>query len=231
MLPIDLNGRIKNPTQRGKKFGGDIDARGVPFGVEIPTAGNYAGVTVSDRSGDIYYAKSLSRTTNGLACVRGDFEIDVSGDMQAFNVTAAIFGGASGATSGQTRRDFKIGFISDDGSEGCFYEYRNENTAPGESGHYITRINNGVITRTRVFMAVNSPTDRYEPGLWLSKHPAGGWTATLLGKGKVHTEMHIPAAEIEMNNVRPIAEWNWNHPSGSFGANVATFEYEIYWRY
>ena len=230
MLMFDMAGRVIDPGRLRKTIGGDLDARGIPPLIEIPTTGAYAGVTVGEYATDPYLATKLSRGTGdpGPAIVRGP-EIDLTAEMMGFHLAARVFGGGSGSTFGLTRRDFRCGFRSDDGQHGIFVEYRNPDRA--ESGTFITARSGGSDTRHPINYQINNPTERYAPELWATRNlTAGGWTATLAEGGQIRTDMNL-GNTASMDRLRPFAEWDWTATTGDFHAMVSHLSFDIFWRF
>lgn len=231
MLLFDHAGLVIPPARAVKTFGGDIDERGIASGIEIPTVGgNLSDISVSDRTSDPMLAKTVTRTSNGPITVRSATEISLSGEMVAFCVRALVFGGGSSATSGSTRRDFSYGLKSDDGNHGAYIEYRNPDRA--ETGCFITTIRNGVVTRNSINYTINNPGERYTILFWLTLNQLTGRWHVYCGEGdQIRHAFEVPVYELSTSALRPFIEWDWTYPTGSFAVNVASFTYDIYWRF
>lgn len=231
MLRLNFDGSIKEPSRLKKSFGGPIDAtNGVPASIEIPTTGSHSGVVVSD-TGDLFYGKTLTRTASGLACVRGD-AILVKGEMNAFKVTACVMGGGSSATSGQTRRDFRVGFWKPDLTIGAYIEYINPDS--GTEGVHLKVISDGSTETYPLNYQVNNPSDNYYITFWLTRNlSTGGWTATLAEGSEIRSEVDLPPSELSLNNkyIRAYVEWDWTYASGSFSPSIANLDFDIYYRF
>lgn len=228
MLSFDMAGRLIAPSRMAKTFGGNIDSRGIPDDIEIPTTGAQAGVVISDYS-DPWMAKTLTRTVAGKATIQGP-SITLKGDMVAVCVKVRAFGGGSSATSGSTRRDFSYGLRSDDGQHGLFKEYRNPDRT--ETGNFITGRAAGVDTRRAINYQDNNPAERYPPEFWVSRNVlTGGWTAYLFEGDQCRTVMNVPATDATLTTFRPFIEWDWTYPTGNFNVNIAHFSTDIYWRF
>lgn len=228
MLNFDMAGRLIAPSRLRKTIGGDIDGRnGIPAGLEIPTTGDYAHIAVSDY-GDPLMAKTLTWSAAGRGLIRGPV-VTLKSEMVAFCVRVRAFGGGSSATSGSTRRDFGYGLQSDDGLHGLFKEYRSPDRTT--SGNYITARAGGVDVRHPILYQDNNPAERYAPEFWVSRNPAGGWTATLCEGDRPRVAMDIPASEVSLTTFRPLVFWDWTYPTGACAAQIAYFSLDIFWRF
>lgn len=223
MLGYTPRGAIIQPGLTVKRFGGDFDSRGIPADCTIPTDGDFSGVVVTD---DGLQAKVLTRTTTGLARVQGP-EINVSATIRALRMQMAVIGGGSGSTAGHTRRHFKFGFLSDDGQSGAMMEFLNADDPA--NGHYLTGLSGGTPTRTAINVNYNSGLTRYAAELWLSRGPGTGWQVTL-AEGDLPAKMaRFTTAQLATGVLRPVVEWDWTYPSGTFVPKIQQMTAAIYW--
>lgn len=228
MLQIDMSGRVIEPGRLKKTLGGDFDTRGIPALFDMPTTGDYSGVTVADYS-DAYMAKGLSRTTMGRAAARGP-AITLKAEHAGFCLRAGVFGGGSSATSGETRRDFTVGLQSDDGQNGLFMEYRNPDRTT--TGIFLTGRAGGVDTRKAIRYQVNNPAERYPVELWATRNLlTGGWTATLCEGDRPRHVVDFSSGEVALTTFRPVVAWDWTYPAGTFNVQIAHMALDIYWRF
>lgn len=231
MLQFDLAGNLIEPGRLKKTFGGDLDSvNGIPTGVEIPTTGDYSGVVVSDTP-DLFYGKTLTRTTTGKACARGD-AILVKGEMNAFRMRCGLIGGGSSATSGNTRRNIRIGFFKPDNTQGAYIEYINPDS--GTEGAYIQAVIGGVTTTYPINFNVNNPGENYYITFWLSRNKSsGGWTVSFGEGDQIRTVKDIDISELSVQSqyIRATVEWDWTYASGLFEPSVCHFSYDIFYRF
>lgn len=229
MLSIDLAGNIITPGRLVKRLGGDFDEfNGIPNGFDIPTDGDYSGVTISNTGGP-HFAKYLTRTAAGKCVIHGP-EFSVTSEMMAFRLQAKVVGGGSSATSNNTRRHFRYGFSDEAGQNGAYLEYLSPDGI--ESGSFITTLKSGIASRQKINFQTNNPAERYALNLWVSRNPiTGSWTVTLGEGEQIRTVMDIPTQSISMANIRPFIEWEWTATTGVFLVSIAQFTTDIYWRF
>tara|TARA_Y100001970_G_C14153595_1_gene814179 strand:- start:648 stop:1346 length:699 start_codon:yes stop_codon:yes gene_type:complete len=232
MLQFDMAGKLIEPARLKKTYGGKFDKlNGIPDNFEIPTTGDYSGVTVSDYAGDVHYAKTLTRASAGKAAVTASTYWLVKGDVEAFKLSAGIIGGGSSATSGNTKRSFRIGLVQNTGNYGAFLEYRNPDHPDGQSTQFIV-IDNGVETPYPVNYRINNPGERYPVELWLTRNRnRGTWVLTLAQGGQISTFKDIGAVNFNEKYMRPLVEWDWTASNGTFNPSIAYMYFDVYWRF
>lgn len=231
MLNYDMTGKLIKPSRLIKTVGGDIDGlNGIPSNIEIPTTGDFSGVAVSDFTGDVSFAKTLSRASAGKMVVRSSATL-TKGRHKALKVNSKIIGGGSSATGGNTRKDFRVGFRHQNENDGLFLEYLSPDS-PNE-GTYITAVKDGVTTRKPITYKVNNPTERYDINFWCSRIPAGGWEVTIMEGKSVQNVVTFDEAEVDLENlwIEGFVEWNWTYASGFCEVSVAHFSRDLCWQF
>lgn len=231
MLRYDMSGKIIPLSRLGKTFGGDIDGtNGIPANVEIPTTGDYAGVTVSNFLGDEDYSKTIKRTTAGKAAVAATNYFLVKGRHLGFHLKAHLIGGGSGASSGKTNRSIKIGFLSNNAQYDAYLEYRDPTQT--DPGTYITVHDGGTITRHPITYFISNPDSRFPVEVWLTRAKEGeDWYFTIAQDGLINTQINLGQVAFPNKYLKPTVEWDWPVADGTFDPSVARFEFTIYRRF
>lgn len=227
MLSYDMNGRLIEPSRLKKTIGGDFDDFGIPNDIVISSD----GVTQSDFAGDPEFAKVFTRTTPGVISINNNSKV-LKGRHIALCVRAFIIGAGSSATSGQTRRNFRIGFRHSNNNDGLFLEYRSPDVA--SDGTFITAVNSGSTTRKPINYHVNNPGEYFVITFWISRNKkTGGWTATLCEGEQVRTVMEFSSSEVDLDEIwtQAFVEWDWTYGSGTCSPGVAKFEQTTYWQF
>lgn len=227
MLMFDLEGRIIPPGLTVKTWGGDFDQRGIPADCSIPQTGDYSDVSHASSS---FEGVTIARPddTPGLARVQGPL-VNFNGNVRAMRVQVSVIGAGSGITTSDSKRDFAIGFLSDDGQNGALLKYFCSHERL--SGLNFIGRSGGVETLSdEINVNIGGYQTRYNMAVWLSRCPDGKLQATYEEVGLV-TKLHrFTAAEVGLGNLRPVVEWDWKYPSGSFSPVVMQMTGEVhYW--
>lgn len=235
MLRFDRVGRIVQPGLIIKRWGGDFDQRGIPADCAIPTTGDHAGVSIANSG---MRAKILQRPadTPGLARVQGP-EISVDADVKALRVRACIEGAGSGIETGQTHRDFSIGFLADDGEEGGFLKSFSSYGRASSSHNFIGLAGGAETVSDDINIAISGFQTRYCMELWMVRRPAGAGWQLAYAEGGTRETPGLPAKYWNFNGsevgiaagLRPVIEWDWRYPTGSFFPKVYSFDGEIHY--
>tara|TARA_Y100000588_G_C14192408_1_gene898609 strand:- start:869 stop:1570 length:702 start_codon:yes stop_codon:yes gene_type:complete len=233
MLRFDMSGKLIEPSRLKKTIGGNIDRDGLPAKIDIPTTDDWTGVTIADNV-DGALGKVLSRTTLGKIAVRNSQANLITSNVEALHLKARVIGGGSNATSGQTTRRFRFGFIHPTvGNEGAYVEYLPP--AYGElEGSSMVGIAGNVKTRKPINYTVNNPGEHYALDLWVSYNRADSrWYITLMEGEQVRTQYPFSSTELSLYNryLIPFIEWEWEDASGAIDVTVCQFEHTVYWRF
>lgn len=226
-------GRIIAPARMVKRLGGDIDARGLPTDFAIPTTsitpGNFTNVVAS--TDDYLFSQKITRTGAGLARIHGPV-INAQGQIRAYNIKALFRGGASTATSGETRCDVNVGFRSDNNQQGTSLEYIAADSAASlgiAEGTYLTGRASNSSTRNPVNFQINNAAENYAIDLWLTKTGTTGWRLSFgEGDGYIHQFADFTTSQLVMTDVRPYLQWNWTYATGTFNRRICQFICDIY---
>ena len=223
-LRYDMAGRTLPPTRRESLMGGEFNRNGTPTGFSVVTG---SGTTTAN-NGDVSQFVNRANDTPGIARVQGPV-IALQGALRAMHLKALIAGGGSSATSGNTRTHLRVGFLSDNGNDGALIEYLSP--AVAGTGTFLVGRAANVVTRTAINYQCNNPAERYSIDVWVSRMGASQWQVSM-GEGGIIRHVHDFAVdEIVLTSVRPIVEWDWTGPTGSFQRQIAELRLAQYWEW